>query len=58
MSYLSQFLCYGEKQMRQKQKKSLTNLLSAEVLEFHYSDLDPAVEFLQRLVESKADASD
>jgi hypothetical protein len=58
MNYLSREICYGEKRIREQQKKSLVNLLSTEVLEFHYSDLDPAVEFLQRLVESKADASD
>ncbi len=52
MQYLSQVLSYGEKQIIDEQKKSLENLLSAEVLEFQYSDLTSAVDFLRRLVES------
>lgn len=54
IAYLSQVLCYGDKQIREEQKKSLRNLLSADVLEFQYSDLNSAVEFLRRLVESKS----
>lgn len=54
MTYLAQALCYGEKQLRQEQKDSLQNLLSAEVLEFQYSDLNSAVDFLRRLVESES----
>jgi len=54
IAYLSQVLCYGDEQIREDQKKSLVNLLSAEVLEFQYSDLDSAVEFLRRLSESKS----
>jgi hypothetical protein len=54
IAYLSQVLCYGDKQIIEEQKKSLANLLSAEVLEFQYSDLGSAVEFLRRLVEGKS----
>jgi hypothetical protein len=54
ISYLSQVLCYGDKQIREEQRKSLMNLLSAEVLEFQYGDLNSAVKFLQRLIESKS----
>jgi hypothetical protein len=50
---LSQFLCYGDQQIREEQKKSLVNLLSAQALEFQYNDLDSAVEFLQQLIEGK-----
>ena len=52
MNYLAQVLSYGEKQIIDEQKESLENLLSAEVLEFRYSDLNSAVDFLRRLVES------
>ncbi len=52
MAYLAQSLSYGEKQIIDDQKKSLENLLSAEVLEFQYSDLTSAEDFLRRLVES------
>ncbi len=54
MAYLAKFLSYGEKQIIEDQKKSLENLLAAEVLEFQYSDLDSAVDFLSRLVESES----
>jgi hypothetical protein len=53
-TYLLQFLCYGDEQIRDEQKKSLRNLLSGEVLEFQYSDLNSAVEFLRRLIEGKS----
>lgn len=54
MKYLAQNLSYGEKQLIEEQQKSLENLLSAEVLEFQYSDLNSAVDFLRRLVESES----
>ncbi|HEV2401156.1 MAG TPA: aldolase [Candidatus Sulfotelmatobacter sp.] len=54
LANLSQILCYGEEKIRKEQKRSLANLVSAEVLEFRYSDLEPAVAFLRRLAESEA----
>lgn len=53
LANLSQFLCYGDAQQLKEQKQSLTNLLSAEVLEFRYSDLDSGVDFMRRLVEGE-----
>lgn len=54
LANLSQVLCYGEEKTRKEQKRSLANLVSAGVFEFRYSDLEAAVEFLHRLVESKS----
>jgi hypothetical protein len=47
---LGQVICYGEQHLRDEQKSSLRDLLSAEVLELRYSDLDSAVSFLEALV--------
>jgi len=54
LAHMSQVLSYGEKKQLEEQRRSLTNLLSAKVLEFHYSDLESGVEFLRQLIESNS----
>lgn len=55
LAHLSQVMCYGDKHQLEEQKQSLWNLLSANVLEFRYSDLDSGVAFLRELVEGRDD---
>jgi hypothetical protein len=43
-------ICFGEEEVREAQRDALRNLLTAEILELHYSDLDWAVERLETLV--------
>jgi hypothetical protein len=50
MRWLEQVACYGEKQVRDAQVASLVNLLSAEVFELRYSDLDLVVDLISSLV--------
>ena len=47
---LEQVVCYGEQELRNAQKTSLGDLLSGEVVELHYSDLDSAVSCLEAMV--------
>lgn len=51
-AWLAQVLCLGEEETRQAQAVALRRLLSLEILEFRYSDLDSAVEKLANLVSS------
>jgi hypothetical protein len=48
--YLEQVICYGEQHLRDAQKSSLRDLLSAEVLELRYGNLDSAVGCLEALL--------
>jgi hypothetical protein len=50
LAVLQQVICYGEQQVRDAQRSALHRLLSREVLELQYSDLDSAVTCLERLV--------
>jgi hypothetical protein len=47
---LEQTICFGDSEIRALQKASLRTILSAEVLELRYSDLESAVACLQRLI--------
>lgn len=50
LQYFERAVCFGENHIRDDQSASLRNLLTAEVFEFRYSDLDSAVERLETLV--------
>jgi hypothetical protein len=50
--WLESSLCFGEAEVRAAQTASLRRLLSVEVLQFRYSQLDPAVAELKSLVNS------
>lgn len=45
--WFEQVICYGSEEIRNAQKASLRNLLTAEILELQYSDLGSAVELLE-----------
>jgi HPr Serine kinase C-terminal domain len=47
LGYMEQVVCYGDRNLREAQRASLVDLLSAEVLELHYSDLNAAVRCLE-----------
>ena len=47
---LEQTICFGDSEIRHQQRASLRTILSAEVLELRYSDLESAVARLQELV--------
>jgi hypothetical protein len=51
---LEQVVCYGEQELRIAQKTSLGDLLSAQVVELRYSDLDSAVACLRAMVRDGA----
>jgi hypothetical protein len=51
MEYFEQCICFGEDEVRQAQRASIHNLLTARVFEMRYRDLDWAVERLATLVE-------
>jgi hypothetical protein len=53
IQWFEQAVCYGEKEDREAQKASLLNLLTAQVFELHYSDLDSAVARLEAMVRSE-----
>jgi len=50
LEWFEQVVCYGEKGVRDAMKASLRNLLTAEVFELRYSDLDAAVKRLETMV--------
>jgi HPr serine kinase-like protein len=50
LEWFEQVVCYGEKEVRDDRKASLRNLLTAEIFELRYSDLDAAVKRLETLV--------
>jgi hypothetical protein len=50
LEWFEQVVCYGEKEVRDAKKASLRNLLTAEVFELRYSDLDAAVKRLETLL--------
>jgi hypothetical protein len=50
MRWFEQVLCFGDQSARDAQAATLRRLLSAEILEFRYSDLDVAVDELNALV--------
>jgi hypothetical protein len=52
--WFEQTICYGERELRESQKASLRNLMSAEVYELRYGNLDLAVTMLDALVRDKA----
>lgn len=49
--WFEQEICYGEDEIRELQRSSLRELLTAEINELHYSDLGWAVERLETMVE-------
>lgn len=50
LPWFDQQLCYGEKAIRDAQRASLHDLLTAEILELRYTDLDFAVNQLETCV--------
>jgi hypothetical protein len=54
LQWFEQVVCYGEKAVREAQKASLHNLLTAQVFELHYEDLDTAVARLKAMVRHEA----
>ena len=48
--FFERSVCFGERHIRDDQYAALRNLLTAEVFEFRYSDLDSAVKRLETLV--------
>ena len=50
-------ICFGEDEVRELQRSSLRQLLTAEISQLHYSDLDWAVERLETMVEQYAERS-
>jgi hypothetical protein len=57
LPWFEKTICYGEKAIRDAQKASLHNLLTAEILELRYSNLDFAVNQLKTLVREGARSS-
>ena len=51
LQYFEQHICFGEEEIRQAQRLSLQNLVTANVFEMRYRDLDWAVERLETLVQ-------
>ena len=49
--YFEQYIFLGDEEMRNAQRVSLDNLLTARIFEMRYQDLDWATERLERLVE-------
>lgn len=49
-NWLEQVVCYGEEEVRESQRAALQNLMTAEILQLHYSDLDWAVDRLETMV--------
>jgi len=54
LSRFEQVLCVGEQSVRDAQRTALRRLLTAQVFELHYSDLDAAVTHLDALVRTWA----
>jgi hypothetical protein len=54
LQWFEQVVCFGEEAVREAQKASLRNLISAEVFELRYEDLDSAVARLDALVRHEA----
>jgi hypothetical protein len=50
LRYLEHVVCYGSPQLREEQTRSLHSLLTAEILELRYSDLDSAVQRLESML--------
>jgi hypothetical protein len=50
LPWFGQMVCYGEDTVRQAQMESLQHLMSAQILELCYRDLDWAVQRLEALV--------
>jgi hypothetical protein len=50
LQFLEQTVCFGEEQIRAAHYAALDNLLTAEVFELQYSDLESAVKRLETLV--------
>lgn len=53
LSWFEQVLVMGDDDFRSTQANSLRRLLSAQILEFRYSDIDSAVAELNRLVDAQ-----
>jgi len=58
LRYLEHVVCYGSEQLRREQMQSLYALLTAEIMELRYSDLDEAVQSLEGMVDTVPKASD
>ncbi len=56
LQWFEQVICYGEEAVRESQRESLLNLLTAEVFELHYQGLDSAVATLGEMVRNEAEA--
>ncbi len=50
LQWFEQVVCYGDEAVRESQRESLRKLLTAEVFELHYQDLDSAVATLSEMV--------
>lgn len=51
---LEQTICFGEEDVRAAQRLALHRILTAEVLEFQYHELDPAMACMRELVSSNS----
>jgi hypothetical protein len=54
--WFEQVICYGSEELRDAHKASLRNLLTAEILELQYNDLDSAVKLLEAMVRDESGA--
>ncbi len=57
LQFLGHVVCYGEQTVQDAQIASLHNLLTAEVLELRYSDLDSAVIELETMIRDRSEES-
>lgn len=57
LQWFERIVCYGEQAIREAQKTALLNLLTAEIFELHYDDLDSAVDALKTMVRGEAGAT-
>ena len=48
--WFEQIICCGSEEIRDSHKASLRNLLTAEILELQYNDLDSGVELLETMI--------
>jgi len=53
LPWFEHMLTYGEPEIREEQRESLRNLLSANVVEMVYSDLDSAISCLESMVQGE-----
>jgi hypothetical protein len=55
--WLETVICFGEEEVQQSQRATLGQLMTAQIHQLHYSDLDWAVDRLETMVEQYAEQS-